>query len=210
MEEFFFGKHLEDDETVSLIVHKYWGIATNSLFWPTVGFLAGWVALAVAPVRLMLIIVLTWSAAMAYWWLQRFFDYYLDVWLITDHGIIDLHWEGWFHRQSTRILYSDVQGVSHEIKGIVGTLTRCGTITVEKVSTGGTISLANVRNPRVVESKILKNMEAYLHKTNLKNAKHVQELLSKFVAENMQQSSLPEDAKKKEEPKRKGIISRRV
>jgi len=208
LESLFFTKHLEDDETVTIIVHKYIGVAWQSLFWPTVLFLAGWGFLALAPVPTALILVLLWSVFTAVWWLRNFLDYYLDAWLITDHGIVALQWEGWFHRTSQRILYSDVQGVTYEIKGLLGTLNRYGTLSIEKISTGAAVSLSHVRHPKRIETIILQNMEAYLHKKNLKNVKHVQDLLAEFVAEKIQLRDISA-AEKQEEPKRT-IVTRRV
>jgi hypothetical protein len=124
------------------------------------------------------------------WWLRNFFDYFLDAWIITDHGIIDLNWHGWFHRESTRVLYSDVQGVSYEIKGILGTLFGFGDIAVEKISTGASISLSSVSFPRAVQTAIHRNMEAYVHTKNLKDAKTVQTILAEFVAGSLQRKEL--------------------
>lgn len=208
LESLFFAKHLEDDETMSLIVHKYAGLAWQSLFWPTTMFVLGWVFLIMAPVKTALVLVLLWSVFTVAWWWRNFLDYYLDAWIITDHGIIALQWEGWFHRTSQRILYSDIQGIAYEIKGLVGTLNRTGTLNLEKISTGTAVSLSHVRHPKRIESLILRNMEAYLHKKNLKNARHVQDLLAEFVAEKIQLQELPH-AKKDETPKH-SITTRRV
>ena len=191
LQAFFFSKHAEKDEQIITIIHRHWLIGMKYLFWPSVSFLFSWAVLYQAPTRLMFWIVSLWSITSLVVWLRNFFDYYLDTWIITDRGIIDLEWQGWFHRQSARILYSDVQGVSYEIAGIAGTVFRYGTVSVEKISTGTAISLPNVGQPRQVESIILENMEQYLHKKNLKNAKHVQELLSDFVAQRMQIESVP-------------------
>jgi len=155
-----------------------------------------------SPGVLWLLFCLSWIA-------RNFFDYYLDVWIITDQGIIDLQWNGWFHRQSSRILYSDIQGVSYEIAGIIGTINRTGTVTVEKMSTGTTFSMSQIRNPRLVEALILRKMEEYLHKKNLKDATHVQDILASYVAEKVQLDDL-----KKKEPKeqatKRTIVTRRV
>jgi hypothetical protein len=131
-------------------------------------------------------IVAIWSVIAIVWLLRNFFDYYLDAWIITDAGIIDVEWHGWFHRESTRVLYSDVQGVSYEIQGVAATLLRFGEISVEKISTGNAISLDYVSRPRSVEGIIMRSMEEYLHGKNLKDAKHVQELLSEIVARESQ------------------------
>jgi hypothetical protein len=77
------------------------------------------------------------------------------------------------------------------------------------MSTGGTISLTHVRYPRKVEALILQNMEQYLHKKNLKDATHVQDLLANFVAGNLNLNDVRK--KKKEEPKKsKAIVTRPV
>lgn len=188
-----FARHLEDDEHVARIVHKHWLVGLRFLALPTLSFVAAWAVLSVRHTPAVLIIVGTWAALSLIWWVRNFLDYYLDAWIVTDHGIIDLEWIGWFHRQSSRILYSDIQGVSTEICGIAATLLRYGTVSIEKISTGSTVSLSHVPRPRQVESVILKNMEAYLHTKNLKNAKHIEELLSQFVAQHINEESVRAD-----------------
>lgn len=217
MDAFLFKKHLEDDEHVRAIIHKHWLLGLRSLLWPTVSFLLSWVLLSLGRNPPVLIIAGLWGVASLVWWMRSFFDYYLDAWIITDHGIIDLEWLGWFHRQSSRILYSDIQGVSTEIVGILGTLLRYGTVSIEKISTGSTVSIEKVPRPRAVESIILKNMEAYLHTKNLKNAKHIEELLSQFVAEHINEDDVrgsrkesPSPISPRSRPSRKAFTSSRI
>lgn len=181
-----FRKHLEKDETLIKAVHKHWLLGIRALFWPTLLLMLGGGLLFYNHARGILIAVGLWSIVFSVWWLRNFFDYYLDAWLLTDQGIIDIAWHGWFHRQSTRVLYSDLQGVSYEIKGVWGTLLRYGTISVEKISTGTAVSLEYVRKPKAIEMLILQNQETYLHSKNMKDAKQIQELLSTLVAERMQ------------------------
>ena len=202
LETFFFGRHLEDDEKVTMIVHKHWTIGLKELMAPTISFVLAWGLLALRQTPLAVSIAGVWGIASLAWWVRNFLDYYLDVWIITDRGIIDLEWRGWFHRQSSRILYSDIQGVSTEINGIAGTLLRYGTVAVEKISTGTTIALPFAPRPRSVESRILKNMEGYLHDKNLKNAKHIQELLSDFVAQSVQEGDFGKKQKPVQPPPR--------
>lgn len=190
MDAFLFHRHLEDDEHIRMIVHKHWLIGLRFLVWPTVSFLLADTLLILRHSQPAIFLGGLWAVLSLVWWLRNFFDYYLDAWIITDHGVIDLEWLGWFHRQSSRILYSDIQGVSTEIHGITGTLLRFGTISIEKISTGTAVSLPHVPSPRRVESAILQNMEGYLHSKNLKNAKHIEELLSQFVAEHINEDDV--------------------
>lgn len=182
LNRWFFQKHLEDEEEVRLYVHTHWRLGLQYLFWPTLAFLASWIFLAIAPFLIIFYVVALASVLTIVWWIRNFLDYFLDVWLVTNQAIIDVKWHGWFHRSATKILFSDIQGVSYEIKGISGTLFQYGTITAEKVSTGGTVTLENVSRPRLVAAAILQNMEAYLHGKNLKDAKRIQELLSGVVS----------------------------
>jgi Bacterial PH domain len=181
-----FKRHLEEDESVVTIVHRHWLLGIKSLFWPVAALIAGWVFLVVAPYQSVAIGAGIWTLCGLVWLLRNFFDYFLDAWIITDQGIIDVAWHGWFHRESSRVLYSDIQGVSYEIQGVLPTLLRFGTIAVEKISTGSSVTMETVPTPRKVEAVILKQMEKYLHSKNLKDAKHVQEILSAVVAREMQ------------------------
>lgn len=185
-----FRKHLEEDETLLKAVHKHWLLGFKALIWPTLFFAASAWVLTINQARGVVVAMSLWDLVILVWWLRNFFDYYLDAWLITDQGIIDIAWHGWFHRQSTRVLYSDLQGISYEIKGVLGTLLRYGTISIEKVSTGQAITLEYVSQPKKIEILVLKNQESYLHTKNMKDAKHVQQLLSALVAEQIQLQGL--------------------
>jgi hypothetical protein len=188
---FLFRRHLEEDETLLRAVHKHWLFGIKALLWPTIWFLVCLIPVYASQARPLILISASLCIGVLVWWLRNFFDYYLDAWLITDQGIIDIAWHGWFHRESTRVLYSDIQGVAYEIHGVASTLLRYGTITVEKVSTGTAISLPHVFNPRSVETLILKNAEKYLQAKNLKDADQVKERLSALVAHHVQLNSLP-------------------
>lgn len=181
-----FSKHLEDDEVLLRAVHKHWLLGLKALFWPTFFLAVSGFVVWLNPARGVVVVMAAWSLVVLVWWLRNFFDYYLDAWLITNQGIIDIAWHGWFHRQSTRVLYSDLQGISYEIKGVLGTLLRYGTISIEKISTGSVISLDYVHAPKQVEILVLQYQEKYLHQKNMKDAKQIQQLLAALVAEQIQ------------------------
>jgi len=188
-----FRCHLEEDETIVRIVHKHWLLGVKTLFWPVLVFCVLVAVLAAAFSEPVLYVIGILASVTVVWGVRNFLDYYLDAWMIMDTGIVDVAWHGWFHRQSSRVLFSDVQGVSYEIQGLWGTLLRYGTISVEKISTGNTISLDSVPNPRAVERLILHSMEEYLHKKNLKDASAVQELLATVIAREYQMHDVRKD-----------------
>jgi len=193
LDQFFFTKHVDDDEEIVRIVHAHWLVGMRRLLWPTVCFIVAWGVFYAVPFLPVALAVALASVMILVWWIRNFFDYFLDAWIITDHGIIDIAWHGWFHRESSRILYSYVQGVSYEIQGIWATLIGFGTISIEKISTGASVSLDYVPRPRSIEKDILKRMEAYLHSKNLKDATHVQSILAEIVAGQVQIRGMESD-----------------
>lgn len=192
-----FGKHLEPDEELRLVVHKHGIVLLSGLFWPSLAFLLALFTLTQLPYHTVILFTALWAIAACVWWLRNFLDTFLDAWIVTDRAIIDVEWFGWFHRKSTRILYSDIEGVSYEIQGMCATLLRYGTVSIERIATGHIVSLDYVPHPRRVEGIILRNMEEYLRSKNLKDAKHVQEILSTIVAEQLQLQNV-EDAEEEE------------
>lgn len=186
-----FNRHLEDDEQVVVILHKHWFNGVRELFLPIVALLALVTILALSPERYVALTVGILLVVTVVWLLRNFFDYYLDAWIITNTSIIDVEWHGWFHRESSRILYSDIQGVSYEVKGIWQTLFQTGTISVEKVSTGNAISLHEVKRPKRIEKTILHQMEQYLHQHNMRDANTIQDLLVNVLAKEMQKKDFP-------------------
>lgn len=199
-----FLQHLDDGEEVSAIVHRHWLVGVTYLWWPVFCTILGVVLLPfVLGSQTLLLAFLAFIIGSIIWGVRNFFDYYLDSWIVTNQGIIDLEWHGWFHRESSRILYTDIQGVSYEIQGVMGTILNYGVLNVEKISSGAAISLQQVPQPKEIEAIILRNMETYVHAKNMKNAKHVQELLATLVAEHVQLKTMEENLEKQKQKKAK-------
>jgi hypothetical protein len=190
LNRFFFAQHLDDDESIVYVAHTHWFFAIKGLFLPTLVLIGLGVLAYEMPTKYMFYGTGIAALAAAVWWFSSFLDYFLDVWLITNMGVIDLEWKGWFHRTSARVLYSDMEGLTYEIKGIIATILGYGDVTLQKISTGSTVTMLYVPRPRAVESTVLKAMETYLHSKNLKDSKTVQTLLADFVAGSMQKDAL--------------------
>ncbi len=58
-------------------------------------------------------------------------DYYLDMWIITNERIIDVEQQGLFHRQVAEIPLQHVQDVTIEVKGVIETFLKFGTIRIQ-------------------------------------------------------------------------------
>lgn len=192
LQTFFFSQHLDDEENILIVVHKHGLLGIRSLWLPSLVFASVWSVLYFVQ-RMEVVYGISLAAlVVAVWWIRNFMDYYLDAWLVTNKGIVDLEWHGWFHRTSARVLYSDIQGVQYEVHGVLGTILGYGEISLEKISTGTSISMPYVKKPRRVEAVILQAMEDYMHTKNLRDATTVQTILAEFVASSMQKKALQE------------------
>ncbi len=186
LQHFFFGKHLDDEEQIILIVQKNWFCGVKVLYAPTFVFIALWTTLYFVRKMAILYGLSLASIGILIWWMRNFLDYYLDAWIVTNMGVIEIQWHGWFHRSSSRVLYSDIQGIGYDIHGILGTLFQVGTVSIEKVSTGSAISMEAVRKPKRVEMAVLEAMEAYMLQKNLRDATTVQNILTELVTSTLQ------------------------
>ena len=185
MLERLFYKHLEDDEELYVAIHKHWVHGLKDLALPTLSLFASWALLYYLPFIPMAILVVAVDIGILVWMLRNFFDYYLDAWLITNTAVIDVEWHGWFHRQSTSIDYSSIEGVSYEIEGILGTIFGFGTVSIEKISTGSVFSIEDVKRPRDVESTILACQESCIRTKNMKDSSAIKDIIAEIVAERM-------------------------
>ncbi|MEK9148296.1 MAG: PH domain-containing protein [Patescibacteria group bacterium] len=62
--------------------------------------------------------------------------YYLDIWVITDHRLIDVEQHGLFHREISEIPMERVQNVTIEIPGFVATVLKFGNIRIQTAGHG--------------------------------------------------------------------------
>jgi len=196
MLERLFQRHLEDDELLYMLVHKHWALSVVELSLPVLALLGSWALLYLAPIKPVLITILVVDAGIAFWGIRNFLDYYLDALLITDRAVIDVEWHGWFHRESTRVDYSSIEGVSYEIQGILGTMLNFGTITIERIGSGSVVEIEKVKFPRDVDSAILACQAECLRTKNLKDSAQVKDIIAEIVAERMQMNAM-EDREKK-------------
>ncbi len=180
-----FHRHLEEDEPLYIVIHKHWILGLTYLWKPILCLVATLITLYFLPIKYILIAVALVDCGILVWLLRNFFDYYLDAWIITDRSVIDVEWHGWFHRQSTRIDYTSIEGVSYEIEGVFGTLLRYGTVSIEKIGSGSVVSICDVKNPRDIESIILACQDAHVRKKNLKDTNAVKDILAEIVADRM-------------------------
>jgi hypothetical protein len=184
LQQFLFGKHLEKNETLLFVAHKHWvelvGVSVKTVLF---GFIIPWTTFFFFPAFFW--IAVAWSVVVWLWYLYNFADWYFDAWLATDYSVIDVEWKGIFHHLSSRIPYSEVRDISWEIEGFWGTILGYGDATIG-MSTGGKVTLPNMKSPKKVEIKLIEARDNFLSLQKMTQSDGLKELLSELVAEHVQ------------------------
>lgn len=81
---------------------------------------------------------------MFYEWL----DYYLDVWVITNHRIIEVTQRGFFNHEVSEIHLNRIQDMMFRAKGIFSTFLDFGDLHVQTAGAVERVILHNVAHPR--------------------------------------------------------------
>lgn len=133
---------------------------------PWVLFKAGLVVLLV--IILILISFLVWGASsisvtvliiglvfLTFFLLGRFFVYNNDLFIITNHRIINIDQSGFFSRRVSEAELENIQNVTYVIKGPIRSLLNFGDI--EVATAGNTVGLVfrNVENPHFIQERIV-------------------------------------------------------
>jgi len=102
--------------------------------------------------------VLITSLYYLYIWLfifAVFVDYYLDVWIVTNHRILNIEQKGLFHRVISEQKLYRIQDVTSELKGILPTLFNYGTVHIQTAAEKSRFIFKQVPDPRHVSKKVI-------------------------------------------------------
>ncbi len=85
----------------------------------------------------------------------HFIDYYLDIWIVTNDRVIDNEQHGLFHRTTTELELHNIQDVTSQVTGIVGTFFKFGNVTLKTSSITASIVFRNVPNPEHIRKELI-------------------------------------------------------
>lgn len=91
--------------------------------------------------------------------ITQFTDYYLDTWIVTNERIINIEQEGLFSRIVSELHLNQVQDVTSETHGIMGTVLTYGDVYIQTAGTRERFNFKNVDNPELVKQRISKLIE---------------------------------------------------
>ncbi|HEX8591161.1 MAG TPA: PH domain-containing protein [Candidatus Paceibacterota bacterium] len=103
------------------------------------------------------------------WWLFLWMHafhiitkYFLNVWVITSHRIVDIHQLGFFRRRVSSFLLLHIQDVTTNVHGIFQTIVGFGDINVETAGNSDCFCMKGIRTPEEIRDIIMTEV-AKLH-----------------------------------------------
>ena len=89
------------------------------------------------------------------------YNWYRDLYVLTNERIIDIDQKSFFHRVVSETTLDKVQDVTYEVKGVFATLFDFGTVFVQTGGAKGTIAWEDVMKPGSVQKKIMASLDDY-------------------------------------------------
>ncbi|MEI7792219.1 MAG: PH domain-containing protein [Candidatus Berkelbacteria bacterium] len=91
-----------------------------------------------------------------------FISYYLDVYIVTDHRIVDIDQAGLFNRKISELHLHQVQDVNAQVKGIFATLLHFGDVNIQTAGERENFIFSAIPNPYTVAKQIINLHEAHI------------------------------------------------
>ena len=91
--------------------------------------------------------------------ITRFIDHHLDIYLVTTHRVLDVAQKGMFSRTVSELDLSRVQDVTSEVKGMLRTILNYGDVFIQTASEKERFVFEEVAHPDDIRKRILELVE---------------------------------------------------
>lgn len=189
LRRWIFSRYLDEGEKILHVAHKHIIVlklktAKISSF----GIIAPAILYLLFPKGLIIFVIWVSIAiiAMSY----EFLGWYLDAWLLTNTGVVDVQRDALFDFTSTRIEYHMIEGVSYTIKGFLQTVFNYGTITIDKLGTSTSVVLEEAASPKKLERLIMRYQERYVHDKSIRDHQVLKGMLSDMISYHVQNEKI--------------------
>lgn len=189
--DYLFKSYLGDGEEILFAIHRHLIVELKRfsrifLFGIFIPLVAWWLFPQIG------IFAFIWLFIGAARFIYEFFDWYYDVWLVTNVSIVEIMWQGFFDKSSTRIEYHIIQAIGYEVKGLLPTIFNYGSITLDKFA--GTPSVfEGAINPRKKAEMITKAQEKFVTNKSFRDHRALQSILSDLLQRHVVENGVPED-----------------
>lgn len=105
-------------------------------------------------------------------WIYGFviwFNYYLDIWIITTERVVNVEQKTLFSRQVSELKFNQIQDVSTDVKGFFPTIFNFGDLVVQTAAEQSRFLFRSVGNPYKLKADLMKLQKGKVHKNDEKN-----------------------------------------
>ena len=158
---------LDENEKVIVLIRKHWLIFSLRAFFIAAVALIPLIAYAFIPADALASIETIVSGTVALFvyllfvlglWLLIFIDFttfHLDIWVVTNRRIIDIHQRTLFSRDTTTLMLEKIQDATVEVRGLLATLFNFGTLIIHTAGENPDIVITFAADPQTAKDKIL-------------------------------------------------------
>lgn len=154
-------------ENVILLLYRHWFVLFTKLLalailliMPLVLFLLGSYFIYFSDIFWLL-----YSIYLLIWWHSLFYIltmYLLDIWIVTDHRVVDSEQHGFFHRTVAELNLSRIQDISVVVSGPVATFLDFGNLEIQTAGTEPKFVFKQIPHPNKVKDEIMKAHNLYV------------------------------------------------
>jgi len=187
--DLLFKSHLEEDEKILEVLHRhsyvYFRDSFKTLFFgmilPVLGYL-------IFPSLIFVFFV--WLVIGFFGMVYHFLDWYYDVWIITNFGVIDIEVNGIFDKNAKRVEYTAIDALGYKINGVVATLLNFGDVTIDTMGTHMSLVLKEAPNPKKIEKLVVKYQERFVEESSFQDHEALKDMLAGMIAYHMKNNKI--------------------
>jgi hypothetical protein len=160
---------MEEGEAVVAKVHRHWIFIAARIVALAVMFVLPWVvvvllarvniiSLAAASTASYVVLWALWGLVLwgVFW--QFWTTYYMDIWVVTNRRIIDIDYLRLFDRNIAMLRFERVQDITTEVKGVVATLLKYGSVIVQTAGSDKEFVIDQIAHPELLRDIISKQI----------------------------------------------------
>lgn len=191
MRDILYRSYLAEGETIQFVIHRHLFMQLKDfgrvfffgIFLPLFGW---WLFPEIG------LFALVWGIVGAFRFIYEFFDWYYDVWLVTNVSIIEILWKGFFEKSSARIEYHIIQGIGYEVKGFWRTIFNYGMVALDKF-TGNPSVFDGAVNPKKKSELLTAAQEQFVSNKSFRDHNALRGLLADMVQHHVTQFGVPQE-----------------
>jgi len=176
-----FKSHLEEDEKIFEILHRhpyvYFRDSFKVLFFGVLIPVAGYFVFPQ-----LIFIFFVWAVIGLIGMMYHFLDWYFDVWIITDLGVIDIEVNGMFDKNAKRVEYTAIDALGYKINGIMATILNFGDVTIDTMGTHMSLILKEAPHPKSIEKLVVKYQEKSVEDSSFHDHEALKDMLAGMIA----------------------------